>query len=231
MSELEMIATLEGCGLLNTIHSFCTSWPPPSVTSKCGGLNLDGPPLLATFHPVTLEYENTELQVAELLAALDASEMPVIITRPNADTRGRVVAQMLADYSEKHPRIQMVDNLGTRNYFSLMACAAAMVGNSSSGIIEAPSFGLPVVNIGTRQAGRVRGNNVLETGHEKSEILKSIKKACSSEMRASLVGSSNPYGDGHAADIIVSRLAGISLDDSLIRKVLVDGSGLSALAV
>ena len=229
MGEEPWRVAVSGAPSLDSLHSM--DLLQPQILATKYSLNLDPPPLVVTYHPVTLEYENTEWQVQELLSALDESEMPVIMTQPNADTRGRMVARMMVEYTQVNPRAQLVDNLGTRDYFSLMACAAAMVGNSSSGLIEAPSFGLPVVNIGTRQAGRVRSVNVIDTGNERREILQSIQKACRTEFRASLVGLPNPYGDGHASEVIVKRLRDVPLDDSLIRKVFVDGPVLSALAV
>jgi UDP-N-acetylglucosamine 2-epimerase len=103
-----------------------------------------------------------------------------------------------------------------------MACTAAMVGNSSSGIFEAPSFGLPVVNIGTRQQGRLRAENVLDTGYHRDDILHAIQKAVTPVFLAQLRDLRNPYGDGHAAERIVSRLKEVRLDDRLIMKRFVD---------
>jgi UDP-N-acetylglucosamine 2-epimerase len=93
-----------------------------------------------------------------------------------------------------------------------------MVGNSSSGIIEAPSFALPVVNVGTRQKGRMRAANVIDVGYETEEIVRGIRTALSSEFRASLNGLKNPYGDGNASAIIVNRLKSVPLDEKLIKK-------------
>src|SRR5258706_8026818 len=104
---------------------------------------LDHPPLLVTFHPVTLEYEETRRQIGELLAALSRFDLPIVFPLPNADTGGRVISPMLAEFVKGRSSARIVDNLGTEAYFSLMAIGAAMLGNSSSGIIEAPSFKLP----------------------------------------------------------------------------------------
>jgi len=112
----------------------------------------------------------------------------------------------------------VVVNLGTPGYVSAMRLAAAMVGNSSSGIIEAASFRLPVVNIGTRQQGRTRGKNVIDVGYGRDEIIAGIRKATSPEFRAGLADLVNPYGDGHAAERIVQRLKEVELNDRLLRK-------------
>lgn len=185
-------------------------------------LRLDANPLLVTYHPVTLEYEQTEWQVRQLLGALEQCDFPMVFTMPNADTNGRVITGLVREFARSCSRAQMVDNLGTRGYFSLMSQAVAMVGNSSSGIIEAPSFGLPVVNIGTRQQGRTRGPNVIDVGYACDEILAGIAQATSPEFRASLRGLPNPYGCGHASDVIVRHLKEVALDDRLVKKRFLD---------
>jgi len=182
------------------------------------GLRLDRDPLLVTYHPVTLEYERTEWQVSELLKALEAFDIPMIFTLPNADVSGRVILGMLESFVKKKPGARLVENLGTQGYFSVMAVAAAMVGNSSSGIVEAPSFTLPVVNIGTRQQGRIREKNVLDVGYSHAEIRVAIAKAVSPDFRAGLKGLINPYGVGDAASRIVAKLKSIHLDDILLVK-------------
>lgn len=181
-------------------------------------LDLKPPLLLATYHPVTLEYEQTETHIRELLAALEEVDATIVFTYPNADTGSRLIVQMIREFTARHPRTQIRVSLGTEAYFSLMNHAVAMVGNSSSGIIEAASFKLPVVNIGSRQRGRVHGKNVIDVGCTHSEILAGIKKAVSPEFRASLVDLVNTYGDGHAAERIVDRLKRVELNDKLLRK-------------
>lgn len=182
------------------------------------GLDLKAPFLLVTYHPVTLEYEQTEMQVRELLAAMEEIDSPVIFTYPNADTYSRVIIGMIQEFAARRPSAQLVINLGTQGYLSMMQYAAAMVGNSSSGIIEAASFKLPVVNIGNRQLGRVRGKNVIDVGYTRTEILAGIEKALSNEFRTTLSDMVNPYGDGHAAERIVDRLKHVKLNDELLRK-------------
>lgn len=182
------------------------------------GISLNPAPLVVTFHPATLEYERAEWQTIELLAALEAAGRPVVFTMPNADAGGRTVARLIEEYVSVHSSAWLVDNMGTRGYFSLMSVAAAMVGNSSSGIVEAPSFRLPVVNVGVRQDGRVRAANVIDVGSSREEITAGIERALAPEFRQSLSDLRNPYGDGHAAERIVERLKEVALDERLLVK-------------
>ena len=182
------------------------------------GLSFEPPPLLVTFHPATLEYEHAAQQAGALLAAIEASRMPAVFTLANADTHGRAVNELIREFVRTHASSRLVENLGTQAYFSVMSMAAAMVGNSSSGILEAASFHLPVVNIGHRQHGRMRSKNVVDVGDASEQILAGITKAVSREFRATCDDLVNPYGDGHAAERVVERLQGVTLDTALIRK-------------
>ena len=179
------------------------------------GVTMVPPPVLVTFHPVTLEHDQVEWQVGQLLLALDEAGLPVLFTQPNADPGGRCISELIDHYVQAHPSSARVDNLGTRGYFSVMALAAAMVGNSSSGLIEAPSFGLPVVNIGNRQLGRARGGNVIDVGYTQAEVLDGIRRATQPAFRDALRDRPNPYGDGRASGMIVERLRTVALDSTL----------------
>jgi UDP-hydrolysing UDP-N-acetyl-D-glucosamine 2-epimerase len=198
-----------------------------TALEKKHALRLDAAPLLVTFHPVTLEYEQAAWQIDELLAAVAAVEMPVVFTMPNADTGGRAVTQSIKDFVKAHPRAFLVDNLGIQSYFSMMSIAAAMVGNSSSGLIEAPAFKLPVVNIGNRQRGRVRAANVIDVENGRDEILQGIRRALQPAFRQGLSGMVNPNGDGQAAEKIVQCLKEVTLDETLVTKHFHDSQGTS----
>ncbi len=184
--------------------------------------SLQPAPLLVTFHPVTLEFEQTEWQIGELMAALDELRLPVIFTMPNADTRNGIIRQHIAEYVRAHPSAWSIENFGTQNYFGVMQFAAAMVGNSSSGIIEAPSFKLPVVNIGTRQKGRVRAANMIDVGYARAEIEEGIGRALNSEFRRRLSDLKNPYEYGGAATIIAERLKSVAVNEDLLKKHFTD---------
>lgn len=179
------------------------------------GFPLDPAPLLITYHPVTLEYGDVAAQMAELIAALESFPQPLLFSLPNADTGSSVIRKALEAFIQRRSHACLLDNMGTQGYFSAMKAAAAMVGNSSSGIIEAASFELPVVNIGRRQEGRLRAQNVIDCGNARSDIATAITRAISPEFRKSLHGLINPYGDGHAAERIVERLATVPLDATL----------------
>lgn len=220
MGEETWRVVVSGSPALDNLHTL-TLLPREELAGRFG-LRLDRAPLLVTFHPVTLECEQTEGQVSELLDALRVVELPVVFTMPNADTNGRVIARMIEEFVKRQPDAWIVPNFGPEGYFSMMAVSAAMVGNSSSGIVEAASFGLPVVNIGTRQQGRARGENVIDVGYERDEIIRGIRWAISPEFRARLQGLTNPYGDGHAAEVIVRRVKEVVLDNRLLVKHFLD---------
>jgi UDP-hydrolysing UDP-N-acetyl-D-glucosamine 2-epimerase len=187
------------------------------------GFALETPLLLVTFHPATLYYDQTELHGRELLAALETVESQIIFTLPNADTHGRVLIRLIEDFVRQHSRARIVENLGTEAYFSVMRLATAMVGNSSSGLIEAPSFELPVVNVGERQAGRVRAQNVIDVPAERIKIRAALEQAMSPEFRTSLRGMRNPYEVGRSsAAIIVDTLKSVRLDEQLLVKRFYD---------
>ena len=182
------------------------------------GISLKRSPLLVTYHPVTLEYHDTEKHVTELFAALSNFDLPIVFTYPNADTHGRIVIEAINRFVETHKQAWAITNLGTQAYFSLAKNAIAMVGNSSSGIIEAASFELPVVNIGSRQKGRIHGSNVIDVDNDRKIISEGIKKAISAEFRSELTGMENPYFRGNAASIITHVLQSVPIDQMLIKK-------------
>jgi UDP-hydrolysing UDP-N-acetyl-D-glucosamine 2-epimerase len=216
MGEEPWRVVVSGAPSLDSLNSFT----PETWTELQNKWNFDlaGPVLLVTFHPVTLSYESTGDYMEQLLDALDGSGFDLIFTYPNADTHGRQIISMIERFTSNHPRSWAASSLGTESYFSLMTHATAMVGNSSSGIIESSSFKLPVVNIGDRQQGRIQSKNILNVGYRREEIREGIKTASSPGFRDSLSGVENPYGDGHAAERIVKGLKSVAIDDALLMK-------------
>lgn len=189
------------------------------------GLDLTEAPLLATMHPVTLEHGRAGWQIEQCLDALVRSGWPVVLTLPNADAGGRVMIDHIRTCVQNTDRFSLVDNMGTEGYFGLMKIARAMVGNSSSGILEAASFGLPVVNVGIRQEGRMRGGNVIDVTHDADAVLAGIERACSAEFRSALQDMVNPYWAGGAAPRIVADLKSRTLDARLLIKPFYDLPG------
>lgn len=185
-------------------------------------LDLSAPPLLVTLHPTTSEYEQTGPQTDALLAALRELDLPVIFTMPNADMAGQVIRERIVAFSATYPKSRSVENFGPEGYFSILEQVAAMVGNSSSGLLEAPSFALPVVNIGNRQKGRLRAGNVLDVPFETKAIVASVKRALSPAFKAAAAGYEHFFGDGHAAEKIVDLIANTPLDERLLGKTFHD---------
>jgi UDP-hydrolysing UDP-N-acetyl-D-glucosamine 2-epimerase len=186
------------------------------------GLPAEEPFLLVTFHPETLGTQPVVQDLGEVLAALQECGLAVVFTYPNVDTgRGKIVS-MLKAATRTNPRFRLVDNLGTSLYFSAMEYAAAMVGNSSSGIIEAASFKLPVVNVGGRQAGRERGSNVVDVPCTRRAIRAGISQVLSPEFQLKLKRCRNLYGTGKAACKIVEVLESVSLNAALLQKRFYD---------
>lgn len=185
---------------------------------KALGFPVRPAPLLVTFHPPTLELADLPAQIGELLAAVETSRMPAVFTYPNADMGCMAIIDALERFVASHPDCLLLKNMGARLYYSLMNRAAAMLGNSSSGIIEAASFGLPVVNVGDRQTGRMRGGNVIDVPCKRDSIAEALARAVSPAFRESVRGMKNPYGDGHAAARIVETLSRVPIGRELLLK-------------
>ena len=176
---------------------------------------------VVTYHPATLEKNAVQSQISVILEALrEVQNIYWVVTLPNADTGGRIITELIYDFVKKNLNTGKVFiSLGRQRYLSLLKYADVMVGNSSSGLIEAPSYKLPVVNIGNRQKGRFRAENVIDVpSSEKKDIVAAITRAISKEFRESLVGLENPYGDGHTSVRIIERLKTASLDDKIIKQ-------------
>jgi GDP/UDP-N,N'-diacetylbacillosamine 2-epimerase (hydrolysing) len=172
-----------------------------------------------TQHPVTTERELVEWQIRQTLEAIVETGVQTVISYPNSDNGGREIIRAIEEYRNKYDFLKVFKNLSQVEYLSLLNVADAMIGNSSSGIIEAPSFKLPVINIGTRQEGRLRAVNVIDVGYEKEEILKGIKIALyDEEYREKLKKCINPYGDGKAGEKIADVLSKVEINRDLIQK-------------
>lgn len=216
MGEESWRVTVSGALAIDAMRE-TTLWGREETAERFG-FRLDQPVALITYHPVTLEYDATAGQIANVLAALERADIQCLFTYPNADTASRQIIAAIEHFCMGRTDRRVIINAGRVGYLSLMNAVSIMVGNSSSGLIEAPSFELPVVNIGTRQTGRVRTSNVVQVGYDADDILAGIRRALDPRFRADLRGLHNPYGDGHAAERIVQRLATLPAPATLLRK-------------
>jgi len=173
------------------------------------------PLLILVQHPVTDEVDNSEYQIRETLAAINGLGYNTIAIFPNTDRGYQKIVERL---KKKAPNVTVYNNLDHKTYLSLLAIADALVGNSSSGILEAPSLKLPVVNIGDRQAQRERAENVIDTSYGRQDIKLSIRKAVSKKFRKSLKFCKTPYGNGTAGQMIATVLSDLDLSAELLKK-------------
>jgi UDP-N-acetylglucosamine 2-epimerase (non-hydrolysing)/GDP/UDP-N,N'-diacetylbacillosamine 2-epimerase (hydrolysing) len=189
--------------------------------SKKFNIDLEKPVILFVQHSVTTEVEDAIFQIGESLSAIVDLGIQTILVYPNSDAGGRRMINVIEEYADKYSFIKAYKSLVHQEYLSLMKIASLMVGNSSSGIIESPSFHLPVVNIGSRQQGRERSENVIDVGYDKVEIREAIKRVLSDKkFNEKVKRCRNPYGDGKAAERIVNVLSSILIDRRLIQKRL-----------
>jgi GDP/UDP-N,N'-diacetylbacillosamine 2-epimerase (hydrolysing) len=189
-----------------------------SINFKLGPKNL-----LITFHPVTLEQDTAGEQFQNFLNALDELEdTKFIFTKPNADTEGRLIIKMIDDYVSRnsHKAIAFV-SLGQLRYLSALKFVDACVGNSSSGLAEAPTFKIGTINIGDRQRGRIKADSVIDCEPNKESILTAIRKFYSKEFQNKLKNVKNPYGEGGATKKIKKILKEVDLAD-LLKKEFYD---------
>jgi GDP/UDP-N,N'-diacetylbacillosamine 2-epimerase (hydrolysing) len=178
--------------------------------------------LLITFHPVTLESQSSADQMSELLSALDAlQDTHLIFTMPNADTGGRELAAMVDAFVATHPNARVYNSLGQLRYLSCMRFVDGVVGNSSSGLAEAPSMGIGTIDIGDRQRGRLRASSVIHCNPTCEQISQALATLYGPDFKESLTQVVNPYGTGGASKRIVEVLAKHSLDQ-LVKKKFYD---------
>jgi len=190
-----------------------------SRLSESVGFDLMAPYFLVTYHPVTLTDSGREGVDALFGALAEFPEYRVLITGANADTGNSVVYQAIQAFSVANPaRVCFVASLGQHFYLNALAHAEVVVGNSSSALIEAPSFRIPTVNIGDRQRGRIRASTVIDVPEEQKAIAEGIRKAISSSFRTGVKDAVSPFGDGHAAERMREVLAQHPLEGLLLKR-------------
>lgn len=171
------------------------------------GINWDQPIIIVTFHPVTLEADTSEAQMNGLLTVLEKhSEYNYIFTYANADTGGHVINDLIDEFVQKHGNSKAYASMGMVGYLSTLSYATAVVGNSSSGILEVPSFGIPTVNIGDRQGGRVHADSVIDCDPDINNIESAFEKALSCKFRECCKSVKNPYDKPGTSDAIISHI-------------------------
>ena len=174
---------------------------------------------LCTYHPVTMEVDNVEFQIEELIKAIkEFPEIMFIITKSNADQGGARINELLEAAESNLSNIRVVASLGVRRYLSLMREAEFVVGNSSSGIIETPAFHIPTINIGDRQKGRLQSESTINCGIESELIINAILVAMEKEFRMICKNVNSPYGDGHSAERIAKKIIEIVNNEKIELK-------------
>ena len=180
-------------------------------------IEVKSPSTVVAYHPVTILTDTTQ-EADELFTALREVSGQILFCYPNADAGSRELIQRTEQFRAHRPDTHIFVNLPALSYWSLLRQAAIMIGNSSSGIMETPSFALPTVNVGMRQQGRERSRNILDAAPDQADILAKIAIARSEQFRVSLKGMENPYGDGRASEKIVEVLTSVPLGEELLVK-------------
>jgi len=181
------------------------------------GLKFNQPTIVVAYHPVTLARDST-VEADAVFAALENTRKQIVFCYPNSDAGSYQLIERAKIFCQNHERAYLFVNLNHLKYWSLLANADLLLGNSSSGIMETPSLALPTVNIGIRQKGREQARNVIDAASEADAILRAIEKGLSTDFRESLKGMTNPYGDGRASEKIAEILCRLPLGDELLIK-------------
>jgi len=200
-------------GSIGLDHLYRSSIQSLPELSASLGFTLRKPYFLATYHPVTAADECPEATTSAMLRAFEAFlNHQIILTYPNADNGGREIIPLLEAFASRQTtRVLVVPNLGHHRYLSVLSHSDAMIGNSSSGLVEAPALGIPTVNIGARQKGRLAAESVIHCSPDGGAIIKAIQKALSPEHKAFSKTAHNPYGKGNASHKILSALCTVPL--------------------
>lgn len=201
----DRVWTVGAVGIENALHA-----PKPSLAELSTSLGwelYEQRYAVVTFHPVTLEDNTAEQQARELLSALSAfPDLQFVVTKANADAGGRVINQLCEEYAATHDHMRVYPSLGMQRYLAAVQHAAFVLGNSSSGLVEVPSFHVPTVNIGDRQKGRLRAASVLDCAADRQSIIRAVRQALELRRSGALSTVRNPYGDGETTSKIVQHM-------------------------
>ncbi|MDC0649534.1 UDP-N-acetylglucosamine 2-epimerase [Candidatus Puniceispirillum sp.] len=175
-------------------------------------------PIVATYHPETIDFKSNRKNLLAIIKVLRDQRRQVFFTASNADTTGRLINKIVADACAENSHFDFKPNMGLNNYYQLLSHAKFMIGNSSSGIIEAGSFDLPVINVGNRQKGRAHGVNVIHTDCKYSNIQKSIEIVESEVLMDEIKKEQNPYFNGGSSQIICNALENFKITENVLQK-------------
>jgi len=220
----DMVFNVGGLGIdnINKLKLLSKSEFENTINFKLGEKNI-----LITFHPVTLEKSTSEVQFQALLDSIsELSNTKIIFTKANSDTDGRVINSMIDGYVARHDNTIAFKSMGQLNYLSALKFMDAVVGNSSSGLIEAPSFKIGTIDIGDRQKGRIKANSIISCSPNKESIDSALVKLYSREFQDIANNVVNPYGKGGASKKVVNIIKDISLDN-VVKKSFYDFPGFS----
>lgn len=219
--EPERVFCVGAMGIENIFNEELMSKPEleDSINFK-----LDKPYAVITFHPVTLDNNKSKEQVKALLDACQKyKNMKFLFTKANADADGRIINQMIDDFVAKNDNAIAFTSLGTTKYLSTLKYGTMVIGNSSSGLIEAPSFGIPTINIGDRQRGRIQADSVINCEPLQKDIEKAIDYALSKKVQEISKRAVNPYGDGNTSDKIIRIIKDYLLNSKIdLKKTFYD---------
>lgn len=197
-----------------------TNMMTPDELKESLGFEVTQDTILATYHPVTLEVDDVENQINNVIDALNKINKPMIITYPNSDNGGDKIISALDKFAERNPNVHLFKSLGSLRYLSVMKYCGVIVGNSSSALIEAPYLKKPVVNIGNRQQGRLMAENIIQTNYTSDDIYNGIKKAFSPEFNEFIKNVESLYGEGSTSEEIIKVLKSVELGEKLLKKKL-----------
>lgn len=212
----ERVFCVGALGVENALHTAFMSKAELEMELQ---IKFDKPFAIVTFHPVTLEDNSSELQIKELLAALITfHDWEFIVTKSNADKEGRIINAVLDKYAAEYENIKVYDSLGVVRYLSAMKYCTMVIGNSSSGILEAPTFHIPTINIGDRQRGRIKAQSIIDCSPDKTSIIEAIQIAKKMIQQKKCKDILNPYGDGNTSEKIVKILKESLCDINLKKR-------------
>ena len=183
---------------------------------------MKGKNLLVTYHPETLSNFNEKKHIKNLLEVLKTlKDTNIFFTMPNADTNNKIIFNLINIFCKKNKNSFVFKSLGQLRYYSMLQYVDIVIGNSSSGLLEVPSFRIGTINIGDRQKGRIKASSVIDCPPEKSLIIDAFKKAYSNDFQTLLKQCKNPYGEGGASNKIIKIIENYNIDN-ILKKTFFD---------